>query len=144
MPLEYAQEITRLHKLYIQGKLDPLTVVTTHRTIRAHQRKAAIAGRLGEAVSGGEMWDLVYEETLQELDRLEIDHAEGGAEAAKPDGSDDPYSGPFTECISKSGSADGRYGAVVRGGFVARVQPPARPPTRPCLCVACACCCARI
>ena len=66
MPLEYAQEITKLHKLYIQGKLDPLTVVTNHKTIRAHQRKAAVAGRVSEAVSGGEMWGLVFEETIWE------------------------------------------------------------------------------
>ena len=146
MPLQYAQEITRLHKLYIQGKFDPLTVETDHKTIRAHQRnKTAVAGRVGEAVSDADMWGLVFQETLQEYQEIESNAADDRATVPLSGASEDPYSGPFSDLVHRNGTADGRYGTVVRGGLVARVQCDRPLPTAGSgVCGACAGCGARV
>ena len=122
MPVEYATEVSRLHKLFIQGKFDPLTVVTEHQTIRAHQRKVGstpVNGRVACTVSEVDMRELEMQETMQEMGIAEtvagLDISQG------PQPSDGGYSGPFADKISGCGTADGNYGTVVRGGYVARV-----------------------
>ena len=123
MPVEYATEVTRLHKMFIQGKFDPLTVDTDHKTIRAHQRRVGstpVAGRVAGMISEVEMRELEMQETMQEMGAIPEDVAELDISQG-PQPSDGGYSGPFTDKISGSGTADGNYGTVVRGGYVARI-----------------------